>query len=163
MIQTSKGSIMPVIGADHTSYTVKDMKRSLAFYRDLLGFELINERPQVTNNYFRAIVGLPDSVVHAAELRIPGTSHRLELFEYKYPAGTPQDLTPNNPGSSHVCYLVDDLRALYATVQPQAERYGVQFVSEPVYLDEGPNLGGWSLYMKDPNGILIELFERAPR
>ena len=149
---------MGIIGADHTSYTVSDMKRTLAFYRDLLGFEIIHERPAVINNYFRAIVGFPDSVVHAVELRIPGTTHCLELFEYKQPRGTPQNLTPNNPGSSHIAYLVDDLRAMYAKLKA----HNVTFISEPVFIDEGPNLGGWSLYMRDPDGIVIELFQRAP-
>jgi catechol 2,3-dioxygenase-like lactoylglutathione lyase family enzyme len=155
-----KGStIMTVVGAHHTCFTVKDMAKSLAFYRDLLGFELEGERPEVTNNYFRAIVGFPDCVVHAAMLKIPGTTHYLELFEYKQPRGTAQDLTPNNPGSSHLAYLVDDLRAMY----PRLKDAGVEFISEPIYLDEGPNTGGWALYMKDPNGIVIELFEPAKK
>ena len=97
---------MSIVGADHTCYTVSDIKRSLAFYRDLLGFEIIHERPAVTSNYFRKIIGFPDSVVHAVYLRIPGTTHCLELFEYKQPRGTPQNLTPNNPGSSHISYLL---------------------------------------------------------
>jgi catechol 2,3-dioxygenase-like lactoylglutathione lyase family enzyme len=148
---------MGIIGADHTSYTVSDMKRSLAFYRDILGFEIIHERPEVTSNYFRKIVGFPDGVIHAVYMRIPGTTHCLELFEYKHPRGTPQNLTPNNPGSSHISYLVDDLQAMY----PKLRAAGVQFISEPIYLDEGPNKGGWGLYMKDPDGIIIELFQAA--
>jgi catechol 2,3-dioxygenase-like lactoylglutathione lyase family enzyme len=92
-------------------------------------------------------------------LKIPGTTHYLELFEYKQPRGTAQDLTPNNPGSSHLAYLVDDLRAMY----PRLKDAGVEFISEPIYLDEGPNTGGWALYMKDPNGIVIELFEPAKK
>jgi catechol 2,3-dioxygenase-like lactoylglutathione lyase family enzyme len=150
---------MGIIGADHTSYTVSDMARSLAFYRDLLGFEIVHERPAVINNYFRAIIGLPDAVIHAVLLRIPGSTHCLELFEYKHPRGTPQDLKPNNPGSSHIAYYVDDLRAMY----PRLREAGVEFFSEPVYLDEGPNKGGWALYMKDPNGIIIELFQSPPK
>ena len=144
-----------IVGAEHTCYTVIDMQRTLAFYRDTLGFEIIHERPAVTNSYFRKIIGFPDSVVHAVYLRIPGTNHCLELLEYKHPRGTAQNLTPNNPGSSHIAYLVDDLRAFY----PKLKAAGVEFISEPTYLDEGPNKGGWGLYMKDPNGIIIELFE----
>jgi catechol 2,3-dioxygenase-like lactoylglutathione lyase family enzyme len=148
---------MGIYGAHHTCFTVRNMADSLAFYRDLLGFEVISERPEVTNAYFRAIVGFPEAVVHAVLLKIPGTEHCLELFEYKHPRGTPQDLTPNNPGSSHLAYLVDDLQALYAKLQAA----GVTFISPPVYLDEGPNIGGWALYMKDPSGLVIELFQAA--
>ncbi|MBZ0290790.1 MAG: VOC family protein, partial [Anaerolineae bacterium] len=72
---------MAIIGAEHTSYTVRDMAKSLHFYHDLLGFEIIHERPAVTAPYFRAIIGFPDAIVHAVYLRIPGTEHRLELFQ----------------------------------------------------------------------------------
>jgi len=144
-----------IIGAYHTCYTVSDMARTLAFYRDLLGFEIINERTAVTSTYFRTIIGFADAVVHAVLMRIPGTEHQLELFQYKHPTGVRQDLTPNNPGSSHIAYHVDDLPALYEKLKAAQ----VEFISEPVYLDEGPNVGGWALYMKDPDGIIIELFQ----
>jgi catechol 2,3-dioxygenase-like lactoylglutathione lyase family enzyme len=144
-----------IIGAHHTSYTVQDMARSLAFYRDLLGFTLVTERPAVTAKYFRDIVGIPDAVVYAVLMEIPGTGHYLELFEYTHPRGVAQTLLPNNPGSSHICYLVDDVRGMYARLK----QAGCTFISEPVYIDQGPNAGGWSLYMQDPDGIPLELFE----
>lgn len=150
---------MGIIGADHTSYTVSDMSRSLPFYRDLLGFELVHERPAVTADYFRKIIGFPDAVVHAVLLRIPGTTHCLELFEYKQPRGVRQNLTPNNPGSSHIAYYVDDLVAMFLLLKAA----GADFISEPIYLDEGPNKGGWALYMRDPDGIVIELFQAPPK
>ena len=146
---------MPVVGADHTCYTVRNMSASLAFYRDLLGFRIIHERPQVTNQYFRDIIGFPDSVVHAVLLSIPGTDHKLELFQYLTPSGNAQDLTPNNPGSSHMAYHVDDLLKLYEELKSA----NCHFISEPVYLNEGPNKGGWALYMYDPDRIPIEMFQ----
>jgi catechol 2,3-dioxygenase-like lactoylglutathione lyase family enzyme len=149
---------MGIIGADHTCYTVRDLDTARHFYCDILGFEIIHARPEITNRYFRDIIGFPDAVVRDLYLRIPGTNHHLELFEYQHPRGVQQDTTPNNPGSSHIAYLVDDLRALYKRLRTVEN---VEFISEPVYLDEGPNLGGWALYMKDPNGIIIELFQSA--
>lgn len=146
---------MAITNTHHTSFSVIDMRETLAFYCDLLGFEIVNERPAVTEAYFRAIIGIPDAVVHAVLLRIPGADHMLELLEYKHPRGVPQDLRPNNPGSSHLAYLVDDLSAMYSELQEA----GVEFVSGPVALDAGPNSGGWALYLKDPNGIIIELFQ----
>lgn len=150
---------MAVIGTHHTSYTVSDLSRTLAFYRDLLGFEVVRERPSITATYFRQIVGFPDGVVRDALLRIPGSTHYLELFEYMQPRGVRQDLTPNNPGSSHIAYFVDDLRGMYERLK----QAGAEFVSEPIYLDEGPNTGGWAVYMKDPDGIILELFQPPPK
>jgi len=151
---------MPITGADHTSFSVSDLTRTVAFYHDLLGFEILLERPRITAKYFRDIIGFPDAEIRGAVLRIPGTDHRLELFEYLTPRGIPQNLVPNNPGSSHVAYYVDDLRAMYAKLKEA----GAAFISAgPIYMDEGPNTGGWALYMKDPDGIVIELFQRPPK
>ena len=146
---------MAIISAHHTSFSVIDMRTSLAFYCDLLGFEIISERAAVTDSYFREIVGFSDAVVYAVLLRIPGSDHLLELLQYKHPRGRPQDLRPNNPGSSHIAYVVDDLDLMYS----QLKNAGVEFISSPVDLDAGPNSGGCALYMKDPNGIVIELFQ----
>jgi catechol 2,3-dioxygenase-like lactoylglutathione lyase family enzyme len=149
---------MGIIGTDHTSYTVSDLTRTLAFYRDLLGFEVVWERPEIVHNYWRAVVGFPDAIARDAMLRVPGSDYQIELIEYKHPRGVAQNLTPNNPGSSHVSYLVDDLQSFFTRLKEA----NVAFISEPVYLDTGPYVGGWSLYMKDPDGIVIELFQEAP-
>lgn len=146
---------MAITGADHTSFTVGNLDRSLAFYRDLLGLQVVWIRPHITNQYWRDIVGFPDAVVRGAFLAIPGTTHRLELYEYLQPRGTPADVRTNNPGSVHLCLYVDDARALYATLSAK----GVSFRSPPVALNEGPNVGGVALYMLDPDGITIELFQ----
>ena len=37
---------------------------------------------------------------------------------------------------------------------PGLKQAGVEFISDPVALDAGPNSGGWALYLKDPNGIV---------
>ena len=148
---------MSFIGADHTSFTVSNLERSLEFYHGLLGFEVLHLRPQITNRYFREIVGFPDGLIKGAFLAIPGTQHRLELFEYVQPRGTPADVRTNNPGSAHMALYVDDLRSIYEALRAR----GVQFRSPPVYLDEGPNIGGWAVYMLDPDGITIELFQAA--
>lgn len=148
---------MKITGADHTSFTVADLDRSLAFYAGVLGFEVLNLRSSITNRYFREIIAMPDGVIKGAYLAIPGTTHKLELFEYVQPRGTPADVRTNNPGSAHICLMVEDLRAAYDELVAQ----GVQFRSPPVELDEGPNVGGVGLYMLDPDGITIELFQPA--
>jgi catechol 2,3-dioxygenase-like lactoylglutathione lyase family enzyme len=145
---------MKIIGADHTSYTVSNLERSLEFYVDLLGFEVLWQR-EITNQYFRDIVGFPDGVVKAAHLRIPGSTHKLELFEYVVPAGSPADVRTNNPGSSHMAFLVEDLSAAYEALKAK----GVQFRSPPTAIDAGANKGAYSLYMLDPDGISVELLQ----
>jgi catechol 2,3-dioxygenase-like lactoylglutathione lyase family enzyme len=143
-----------VVGAHHTSFTVADLDRSLAFFRDQLGLGVVFTR-EVTHDYFGRIVGLPGCRVRAALLRIPGSAHHVELFEYLTPPGQALAPRPCDPGSAHLALLVDDLPGLYERLRDQ----GVAFVSEPVRIDAGPNAGGYGAYLRDPNGVLIELFQ----
>jgi catechol 2,3-dioxygenase-like lactoylglutathione lyase family enzyme len=147
-----------VVGAHHTSFTVADLERSLAFFRDVLGLEVVFTR-EVRDDYLGRIVGLPGSVVKAALLRIPGTTHHLELFQYLSPPGHAHEPRPCDPGSTHLALLTDDLPALYRDLRAK----GAAFVSEPVPITAGPNRGGYGVYLKDPNGILIELFQPPKR
>jgi lactoylglutathione lyase len=148
---------MNITGADHTSFTVSNLENSLAFYEGLLGFEVLSLRPRIVDQYFRDIIAIPNALVKGAFLKIPGTEHRLELFEYVEPRGVPADVRTNNVGSAHICLLIDDLPVAYETLKAQ----GVRFRTPPVELDAGPNKGGYALYMLDPDGITIELFQRA--
>ena len=65
----------------HTGYTVSDLDRSLGFYRDLLGCEVLATQTK-QGGYLAAIVGYPDAHVRMAHLRAPDSSHVIELFEY---------------------------------------------------------------------------------
>ena len=147
-----------IIGAHHTSFTVTDLDKSVAFFRDLLHLELVYTR-EIRDDYFGRIVGFPGCTVKAALLRIPNSGHHVELFEYLSPRGQPHRPRPCDPGSSHISLLVDDLPALYK----QLHSKGVTFVSEPVQVAAGPNRGGYGVYLQDPNGILIELFQPPAR
>jgi catechol 2,3-dioxygenase-like lactoylglutathione lyase family enzyme len=140
-------------GVHHTSFTVANLERSVSFFRDLLGLDVLFTR-EVSDAYFGRIVGLPGCRVKAALLRIPGSSHHVELFEYVTPAGQECRPRPCDPGSCHLSFLVDDLPALHRRLCAQ-----VDFVSEPVLIEAGPNRGGYGIYARDPNGILIEFFQ----
>jgi catechol 2,3-dioxygenase-like lactoylglutathione lyase family enzyme len=144
----------------HTGYTIADLDRSLHFYRDLLGLEVIATQEK-EGGYLAAIVGYPDAHVRMAHLRVPGDGHVVELFEYLAPAGErPATHEPRDVGTSHLCLVVDHLPALYERLAAA----GVDsFVSPPVEVDTGINRGGWALYLRDPDGIPVELFQPPVR
>ena len=139
----------------HTSFTVSDLDRSLEFYCDLLGCEII-ARQEKEGGYLAAIVGHPSAHVRMAHLRVPGEEHVIELFEYVAPDGVKADVRPWNVGASHICFLVDDLPALYERLVEQGL---TSFVSPPVEVDTGINTGGYGLYVLDPDGLAVELFQ----
>jgi len=104
-------------------------------------------------------VGLSGCVVKAAHLQIPGSEHRIELFEYVRPGGSRADVRTNNVGSSHISFIVGDLLAAYE----ELKALGIQFRSPPVEITSGPNKGGWGIYLLDPDGITVELFQPPNR
>ena len=139
----------------HTGFTVSDLDRSVAFYCDLLGCEVL-ARQEKAGGYLAEIVGYPDAHVRMAHLRVPGGEQVIELFQYLSPLGDRADIEPRNVGASHLCFIVADLPALYDSL---LERGVTSFLSPPVEVDTGINRGGLGLYLRDPDGITVELFQ----
>jgi catechol 2,3-dioxygenase-like lactoylglutathione lyase family enzyme len=148
--------VSPERALHHTGYTVDDLERSLGFYRDLLGMEVV-ARQEKRGGYLAEIVGHPDAHVRMAHLRAPGSAHILELFEYVSPAGARgRRREPCDTGTAHLCFAVHDLRSLYDDLRAA----GVDsFVTGPVEVDTGVNAGGLALYLRDPDGMPVELFQ----
>jgi catechol 2,3-dioxygenase-like lactoylglutathione lyase family enzyme len=147
----------------HTGLTVSDLDRSVAFYRDLLGLELVTQWDSA-QPYLRTIVGFPDAELRIALLRIPrggaGVSgHHIELLEYRQPRGSRGDPRTCNPGNVHVSFMVEDLDTAYAELKAK----GVRFKSEPVEITHGRNRGAKAVYLLDPDDITLELVQPAPR
>lgn len=153
---------MGVTGILHTGLTVSDLDRSLVFYRDLLGLELITQWDS-SQPYLRTIVGYADAELRIALLRLPGpagaSGHHLELLEYRRPRGSRGDANTYNPGNGHVAFMVDDLNTIYAELRTK----GVRFKSAPVDITHGRNTGGRAVYLFDPDDITLEMIQPARR
>ena len=152
---------MSVRGVFHTGLTVSDLDRSLAFYRDLLGLELVSQW-ESSQPYLRTVVGYPDAELRIALLRVPAmdggvSGHHLELLEYRQPRGTRGDPGTCNPGIAHVAFVVADLDATYRHLVG----HGVRFKSPPVEITHGRNTGAKAVYLRDPDDITIELVQPA--
>jgi lactoylglutathione lyase len=81
------------------------------------------------------------------------------ILEYRGVERTPVDPATANPGTGHFCLFVDDLDRLYADLVGK----GIEFVSEVQTPTWGPNEGGRLVYMKDPDGIRVELVQTKHR
>ena len=77
------GSSFRILAADHTGITVSNLERSLAFWRDVLGFE-ISHRPHQTGDLASEITGVAGAEISIAVLK--GYGHKIELLEYLAPA-----------------------------------------------------------------------------
>jgi catechol 2,3-dioxygenase-like lactoylglutathione lyase family enzyme len=145
-----------VLTADHTGITVSDLERSLAFWRDVLGFEL-SHRAHQTGELAVEITGVPGAEILIAVLKAPG--HKIELLEYRAPADR-KKLQPRSCdiGSLHVALTVDDLDAVLETVSAS----GWKAAGKPQTLTVGPNAGKRVIYVRDPDGTTIELMQPPP-
>jgi lactoylglutathione lyase len=149
--------VAAVTGVDHFGATVSDIERSLAFWRDLLGLEEVG-RGVIEWPHIDRLVGLDDTKLEWVELRVPGGT-RVELMQYHRPTGEPvPGGQENDPGRSHLSLLVDDLDA----VMKELRAAGVRSRTEgPVDMERGAYTGGKGAYVFDPDGVQIELIQRA--
>jgi catechol 2,3-dioxygenase-like lactoylglutathione lyase family enzyme len=145
-----------IVRANHTSFTVSDLDRSVAFYRDRLGFRVLDVagRPR---DFAERVTGIPAADIRIAYLEAGG--HRLELIQYLSHPGARADVRTCNVGSGHLAFDVDDIEGMYRALRAQ----GVAFASEPLEAPAGTNRGAKVCYFRDPDGITLELIQPPPR
>ena len=118
----------------HTSVNVKDMGRSINFYTQKLGMKLESRREIRQNN------------AEIAFLSIEGSNHNIELTWWK-------DKTDYAEGDQldHIAFSVESMDEFMDRMRSD----GVEIAKEPYTL-------GTSMiaFIKDPNGIWIEIIER---
>ncbi len=80
-------------------------------------------------------------------------------MQYRCPVGTPLPTgAENEPGRSHLSLLVDDLTSTLAKLRAAGVR---SRTAEPIDMELGAYAGGKGAYASDPDGVQIELIERA--
>ncbi len=123
----------------YTGIRVQNMDESIRFYTEVLGMNVIGERERTEPTKGEAV-----------SLKSPTSEQTLELNYYEedspfyapYVAGE---------GLDHLAFDVADIRATVKRIKEQ----GIEVLVEPY------TIGGWSeAFVKDPNGIWIELLQR---
>jgi len=128
--------IDPGVTIGHVHLKVADIDRSLAFYRDVLGFEVTFRMPG------------------AAFLSAGGYHHHLGLNTWKSRGGSPPP--PSSTGLYHVAILYPT-RALLADALRRLMAAGI-------HLDGASDHGvSEALYLHDPDGNGVELYRDRPR
>jgi catechol 2,3-dioxygenase-like lactoylglutathione lyase family enzyme len=145
-------------GLDHVCFTVSDMDRSLDFYRLLFNSEPLSDGRE-SSKHAATVIGYDPIDLRFAWFAIPGTETFLELFEFIQPRTQAGNLENYNVGNGHLGLIVDDLDAEYHRLSEA----GAKFAShEPVEIRAGSWQGSKVIYMRDPDGITIELMESPP-
>lgn len=128
-----------VTGLDHFVLRVRDLDASIAFYRDVLGLpiEMLEEYRNGVRPFVSARVGgqLIDLV--------PDTTYDGQLG-----------------GLVHFCVRVEG--ALTGTVLPRLRAAGVPVIEDEPMIRLGATGYGSSIYVRDPDGYVVELKEETP-
>jgi lactoylglutathione lyase len=121
---------------------VGDLQRSIDFYTQVLGMQLLRTTRRPEQNYDLAFVGYGNNPEHA----------EIELtYNYgvdRYDMGT---------AFGHIAIGVSDIAATCAALRAKAAALGGAITREP-----GPVKGGTTViaFVTDPDGYKIELIER---
>ena len=139
----------------HLGIVVRDMEKSLAFYRDLLGMEVTSRREE-TGAYLDTLLGVKHGKIQTVKLSAGGGATLLELIEFESPEpGADPERQVNTPGPTHIAVTVADVKRLSAALK----RNGIRFVSEPL---TSPGRRARLAFCRDPEGNLVELVEERP-
>lgn len=145
---------MAILGIHHAAIIVPDLEQALAFYKDALGFDVIEEANIEPSAEAEAILQL--NRPSAKSVILKSNWGYLELFEYVNPKSGSSEQSPVHAmGLRHICLAVDDCRAEHARLK------GIMsFHCDPQDLGWGPDgKGPWVTYGRDPFGNIIELWE----
>ncbi|MFB6096432.1 MAG: VOC family protein [Haloferacaceae archaeon] len=139
---------MPDLRAHHFGTTVSNLDRAVAFYRDVLGLEVVATF-SVGDDAFAEGVGVDGASANFAHLDAGGA--RVELVEYDPAGEDARAAAVNEGGAKHLGLEVDDVESFYASLPATVET-----VSDgPRTTESGTSI----LFVRDPDGNLIEVLE----
>ena len=135
----------------HVGLTVADLDRSLTFYRDIAGMEVLNVL-DLDSEGFGRLTHNPGARLRTALLG-SGT-FQLQLVQYTTGGGAPLDVDHRCPGAPHLSFWVADVDALYDRLTQHED---VTVTSDRIEVVPGIR----SFYVADPDGVPVEFIERT--
>jgi catechol 2,3-dioxygenase-like lactoylglutathione lyase family enzyme len=135
----------------HAGIVVRDMEKSLKFYRDALGFAVVIDEIE-EGEYLSRLIGLRDASERVVKVAMQdGTV--IELMEMLSPlAQRPATYDFNVIGCNHIAFTVNNIDQIYRDLK----NAGVTFVSEPLSSTYDPVK---TMFCYDPDKTLVQFVE----
>jgi len=150
-------------GVSHVAIGVRDMERSLKFYRDLLGLEVRFDSMQPIGNMPALYANPEKGKRRAVHLHYGQGPTKGFLVLSEMPGGTPGNaIKLDQVGISHFSWWVDDLRGMYEKLKAA----GVKMLVPPAEADSGafgdpPGKKYLTCLFEDPDGIIVQIDQRV--
>ncbi len=142
-----------MLSVSHLGICVSDLERSLAFYRDALGFELVGEH--TVGDEFGALMEVDDVRLESRMVQRDGVTLELLAFESPGSVGPAGRRPMNQLGLTHLSLRVDDVDAAAAAIESAG---GQVLDGTRTTFDVGGTRLDF-LYCTDPDGVRIELMD----
>ena len=123
---------MAGITLDHVAVMVSDLEKSLHFYRDLLGFEVlspeehkggpIDEMVRISGVHMREYRLVPPGGVNGYKRNEESRGQiTLDLIQWITPESPEKRVAINHVPSAHICFGVEDLPAVYERLNREGD------------------------------------------
>lgn len=144
----------PFRAVHHVGVTVTDLAVAAAFWERMLGTPA-RDRRVLQGPQLATLVGYAEVRIDSCWFDLPG-GVALELLQYLDRPEEPYDPGTAHPGNVHLCLHVEDMAAAHA----HAVACGARPVSDaPIHVAQGPKAGTRVAYLRDPDGVTIELHQ----
>jgi catechol 2,3-dioxygenase-like lactoylglutathione lyase family enzyme len=138
--------------------TVRDAEATARFYNQYFGFAFPLGAAFNDNQQMASTAGAPGASFRQSRTNIPGTTVPFTLIEFKNIERKELSGRTQDPGTTVLQLIVRDVTALTARLRA-AKVPIVTTGGEPVQVSPALKI----TIVKDPNNMLLELVERAPR
>lgn len=137
----------------HIGITVSDLDASIAFWRDVMEFE-VGEKRHRSGPALASITGVPGAEIDT--VFITGQDHTIELLQFVNPGtAVPSKLRTCDPGFLHLSFKVNNMEQLLES----AEAAGFHRLG-PVQLIQRDGAGPTKVvYARNQDGLVIEFME----
>ncbi len=125
----------------HTMLRVGDLDRSIAFYTEVLGMQLLRRKDYPSGRFTLAFVGYGSE----AEQTVLELTHNWDTTSYAL-----------GDGYGHIALGVEDIRSTCAAIAGK----GGRVVREPGPMKHGSTV---IAFIEDPDGYKVELIEMSSR